>query len=125
MVREYSAIFSNGSDYMALHHFLNETPVGDLMGYATDILWNEAIHRDEPAGEFLAHMEANGYHIRLPYQAWIDDWSNAILSQMILGIERNWHGFSPKHKLLCWITDGKNYFLAEFFFDFPRFRRMA
>lgn len=124
VVREYSAIFSNGTDYMALHHFLNETPVEDLMGYATDILWNEAIPCEESAGAFLSYMEESGYLIRLPYQVWIDNWSNAILSQMIPGIERNWHGFSPKHKLLCWITDGKDYFLAEFFFD-SRFHPMV
>ena len=119
VVREWSAVFSSGTDFVALHHFLNEKPVEDLMGYTTDILWNEAIPCDEAAGAFLTFMEANGYHILLPHQAWIDDWSNAILSQVMPGIERNWHGFSPKHKLMCWITDGKDYFHAEFFFDFP------
>ncbi|WP_188532731.1 phosphoadenosine phosphosulfate reductase domain-containing protein [Paenibacillus abyssi] len=119
VVREQSAVFSNGKDFLTLHHFLNETPVEALMGYATDIEWHEAIDADQPAAGFLSFMEGSGYHVKLPHQAWIDDWSNAILSSVLSSVERNWHTFSPKHKLQCWITDGKDYFNVEFFFDYP------
>ncbi|MGF7036084.1 DNA sulfur modification protein DndC [Paenibacillus mucilaginosus] len=119
VVREYSAVFSEGgANYLALHHFIGEQPAAALMGHDSTFYWHEVLKREEPAGLFLSHLEELGYAILLPEQVWLDAWRNDILADFGC-VSRDFHLQSPKHKLMMWISDGKDYLLAEFFFGFP------
>lgn len=116
VVRDYSSVFSMGSDYMVIHHFNNETPVEALMGYHTELHWEDLLS-NHPAASYFRYMEQAGFVCIIPYQSYLETMTNVWSAASGL-TELNYHLMSPKHKLQLWLSNGTHYYNVEFFFNY-------
>ncbi|MBP1932046.1 phosphoadenosine phosphosulfate reductase family protein [Ammoniphilus resinae] len=115
VVRDYTAIFSNSTHYLVIHHFIEKKPRRELMGERSPYLWGDVLIEDEefPICLFLYGLERfMGFRSYLPEQVYLDAFEQSMIRK-----EVDWHLHSPKHKLLVWMESEEVTLLVETYFN--------
>lgn len=116
VVRDHTAIFEVPFAYMAIHHFVDETPAAELVAAEGILKWRDLVDESKSLGKVLSYLEGNNFKCHVPIQAWTDAWLN---ENMYPQMYQDWHLSSPKHKLMVWCMREDHSFLVEFFINLP------
>ncbi len=114
VVREWTAIFRKGAWHIAIHHFIDESPMSELIDKPVLLSPCEIIGDEEIAYEIIKKLYDFKFSITVPQQAFTD-----ALILDTCGCEYNWHYDSPKHKFMVWAQKDDVHLLIEYFHNMP------
>ncbi|WP_047153355.1 phosphoadenosine phosphosulfate reductase domain-containing protein [Aneurinibacillus tyrosinisolvens] len=114
VLRDWTAVFEKENWHVAIHHFIDETPLEALVGKDSGICIGEIIGDEETPFEVITLLQNKGFTHYVPEQAFTDAF---ILDTY--GNVHNWHYDSPKHKLQLWAKTEGAQLLVEFFCNMP------
>lgn len=114
VVREWTAIFRKGAWHIAIHHFIDESPMSELIDKPVLLSPCEIIGDEKIAYEIIKKLYDFKFSITVPQQAFTD-----ALILDTCGCEYNWHYDSPKHKFMVWAQKDNVHLLIEYFHNMP------
>ncbi|KGP81938.1 MULTISPECIES: phosphoadenosine phosphosulfate reductase domain-containing protein [Paenibacillus] len=109
-VRKWTSVFQLSNFYVAIHHFINEEPIEELIGKETNVHWSSVLSEPEyhPLAKLIEDLEGNlQTQCCVPEQTFIDAFQKPY----------SVHLQSPKHKFMLWFRVSSEFsFLLEIFF---------
>ncbi|WP_218135437.1 phosphoadenosine phosphosulfate reductase family protein [Paenibacillus sp. 276b] len=113
-VRNWTSVFEHSGQFIAIHHFIKDKPLKELMGIPDRIHWSEFLNESD-FNEIMLFTHGLEEQLKMkcmiPEQTFVDalkDPYNPLMN-------------SPKHKLMLWFTGEEVTLLVEIFFNPQQF----